>query len=168
MNRIHSECQIRTLVSLEDIADFSPLFTDDSTVSIHFSTNDKLMGAIITPAAMKCAFSEIENMKLASEIEIACHPEGGLCFSCNDTLMTYDGYLDILPTVLTEFYCKQERSWKYNRSLIIRCVKPLSLARKVFMRINQDGVVCIQHLINDDEDHPLFIDCFVHPLEYIA
>lgn len=32
--RMHSECQIRTLISLEDIIDYAPLFTEDETVSI--------------------------------------------------------------------------------------------------------------------------------------
>lgn len=31
--RMHSECQIRTLISLEDIIDYAPLFTEDETVS---------------------------------------------------------------------------------------------------------------------------------------
>lgn len=126
------------------------------------------MGAIIHPPAIKCAFSEIESMKAAVEIEIACHPEGGLCFSCNDTSLTYDGYLDNIPVILSEFHCKAERSFKYNRQLLLRCGKPLGMANKVFMRMNQDGVICIQHLINENEEYPLFIDCFVHPLEYIA
>lgn len=32
--RMHSDCQIRTLLSVDDIADYSPLFTDDLTVLI--------------------------------------------------------------------------------------------------------------------------------------
>lgn len=43
------------------------------------------MGAIITPSGLRCALSDIESMKTAMEVEIACHPEGGLCFSCNDS-----------------------------------------------------------------------------------
>ena len=46
------------------------------------------MGAIIEPSAIKCALSEIESMKSASEVEIACHPEGGICFSCNDSSLS--------------------------------------------------------------------------------
>ena len=80
----------------------------------------------------------------------------------------YDGYLDNVNSVLLEFHCKEEKSWKYNRQLILRCGKPIGLARKVFMRINANGVICMQHLINDDSEHPLFVDCFVHPLEYIS
>lgn len=126
------------------------------------------MGTIIDPAAMKCALSDVEGMKTASEVEIACHPEGGLCFSCSDVSLSYDGYLDNSPSILTGFHCKEERSWKYSRQLILRCGKPLTIAKKVYMRINSNGVICIQHLINDDEEHPLFIDCFVHPLEFIS
>ena len=43
------------------------------------------MGAIITPSALRCALSDIEVMKAATEVEIACHPEGGLCISCDDS-----------------------------------------------------------------------------------
>lgn len=32
--RMHSECQIRTLLSVDDVADYAPLFTDDLTVCL--------------------------------------------------------------------------------------------------------------------------------------
>ena len=32
--RMHSECQIRTILSIDDVADYAPLFTDDQTVRI--------------------------------------------------------------------------------------------------------------------------------------
>lgn len=35
------------------------------------------------------------------------------------------------------------------------------------MRITTEGIICLQHLINDDPESPLFIDCFIHPLEVI-
>ena len=47
------------------------------------------MGAIVDPVAMRCVLSEVDNMKTAVEVEIACHPEGGICISCTDSLITY-------------------------------------------------------------------------------
>ena len=35
------------------------------------------------------------------------------------------------------------------------------------MRITTEGIICLQHLINDDAESPLFIDCFIHPLEVL-
>lgn len=32
--RMHSECQIRTLASVDDVADYAPLFTEDTTVPL--------------------------------------------------------------------------------------------------------------------------------------
>ena len=49
-----------------------------------------------------------------------------------------------MNSVLLEFHCKEEKSWKYNRQLILRCGKPIGLARKVFMRINANGVVSFE------------------------
>ena len=80
----------------------------------------------------------------------------------------YDGFLDNVGSILSEFYCKEERSWKYSRSLLLRCGKPLSLAMKTFLRVNVDGVICIQHLLNDDAEAHLYIDCFLHPLDNIV
>lgn len=79
----------------------------------------------------------------------------------------YDGYLDNISSLLLEFHCREEKSWKYNRQLLLRCGRPLSLSTKVFMRITTEGIICLQHLINDDPESPLFIDCFIHPLEVI-
>ena len=117
-------------------------------------------------------------MKSASEVEIACHPEGGLCVSCTDSLVSYvyiyiilnryDGFLDNVGSILSAFYCKEEKSWKYSKQLLLRCGKPLSLALKVFLRINNNGIICIQHLLNDDAEVQLFIDCFLHPMETVS
>lgn len=82
-------------------------------------------------------------------------------------LSSYDGYLDNHSSVLSEFHCKGEKSWKYNRQLFLRCGKPLSLSCKTFIRVNANGIVCIQHLINDDAESPLFVDCFLHPLDAV-
>ena len=32
IRRMHSECQIRTILSIDDVADYAPLFTDEHTV----------------------------------------------------------------------------------------------------------------------------------------
>ena len=126
------------------------------------------MGTIIhDPSCIKCALLEIEQMKSASEVEVACHPEGGLCFSCNDASLSYDAYLDNQPSILNEFFCKEEKAWKFNRNLILRAGRPLNYANKLFMRMNANGIICIQHLINDDDENPLFIDCFIQPLEIL-
>ena len=55
----------------------------------------------------------------------------------------------------------------YNRILFLRCGKALNNAVKTFIRVNTRGIVCIQHLLNDDAESPLFVDCFLHPLETI-
>lgn len=80
----------------------------------------------------------------------------------------YDGFLDNVSSILAEFYCKEEKSWKYSKQHLLRCGKPLSLALKVFLRINNNGIICIQHLLNDDAEVQLFIDCFLHPLETVS
>lgn len=87
---------------------------------------------------------------------------------CRMISTRYDGFLDNVSSILAEFYCKEEKSWKYNRQHLLRCGKPLSLALKVFLRINNNGIICIQHLLNDDAEVQLFIDCFLHPLETVS
>lgn len=76
--------------------------------------------------------------------------------------------MDNIGSILSEFYCKEEKSWKYSRALALRCTKPLSLALKSFLRINVDGIICLQHLLNDDAETHLYIDCFIHPLESVS
>ena len=76
--------------------------------------------------------------------------------------------MDNIGSILSEFYCKEEKSWKYSRSLALRCTKPLSLALKSFLRINVDGIICLQHLLNDDAETHLYIDCFIHPLASVS
>lgn len=80
---------------------------------------------------------------------------------------SFDGFLDNVSSVLSEFSCKAEKSWMYNRVLFLRCGKALANSMKSFVRVNARGIVCMQHLLNDDAESPLFVDCFLHPLETI-
>lgn len=60
-------------------------------------------------------------------------------------------------------YSLSHPTHSYNRQLFLRTARALLIARETFVRINKEGMICIQHLLNDpNQDSPLTVTHVLH------
>ena len=62
------------------------------------------------------------------------------------------------------FDCSSKQSNTYKLALLQPDVKALSIAAKTQLRVNEIGLLSLQHMIKED-NNTSFVDFFVAPLE---
>jgi len=67
--------------------------------------------------------------------------------------------------VFETFECTTTETHSYKLSLLQPAVKALSLATKTQLRINEVGLLSLQHMIKSEEKNISFVDFFISPEE---
>ncbi len=65
--------------------------------------------------------------------------------------------------VFEGFDCAETQSHNYKLSLLQPAVKALSISHKTQLRMNQVGVLSLQHMIKNEDKNISFVDFFVAP-----
>lgn len=65
--------------------------------------------------------------------------------------------------VFESFECETTCSFSYKLALLQPAVKALGLSHKTQLRINENGVLSIQHMIRDEDKNISFVDFLVAP-----
>lgn len=63
------------------------------------------------------------------------------------------------------FECETTSSFSYKLQLLQPAVKALAQSHKTQLRINESGVLSIQHMIKDEEKNFSFVDFLIAPCE---
>jgi len=70
--------------------------------------------------------------------------------------------------VFESFECKQAQSFEYKLKLLQPCIKALAVSKKTQVRINTDGLLSLQHMIQTEDGQLSFVDFFIVPQELDA
>ena|SRR5690554_5522243 len=67
--------------------------------------------------------------------------------------------------VFESFECEVTQANTYRLSLLQPAVKALALSHKTQLRMNQVGILSLQHLIKNEDKNISFVDFFIAPEE---
>jgi cell cycle checkpoint protein len=67
--------------------------------------------------------------------------------------------------VIETFQCEEEMTVVYNFKMIQSSFKALGISTKTSVRINNEGMICLQFLVPISHNHSTFVDIYVEPLE---
>jgi cell cycle checkpoint protein len=150
-NDVLTDCGIRTL-------DAEPLM------------NFNLRGApiiskvIMNAESLKDAFGELDwnntsvNWSISPNIPYFRLTTDGVGGSCQ---VDYPKDSEVFEV----YECQQIQEFVYKMKILQPCIKALANAKKTLIRINQDGLLAFQHMIQAEDGATSFVDFYVVPLE---
>lgn len=131
-----TECEIRTLEDV-DSADFN------------FRGSPIAARTVIKSTFLKECFSELD-VPGADGISIHMMPRApflSMSVKGDNTSVEVDFPSDQSSEVFTEFECRTLASNTYSLSMIRPCIKALAKAENTNLRMNEDGMLSMQHVI---------------------
>ena len=86
--------------------------------------------------------------------------------------------MDVNNPIFISFVVQQDTHYYYYTEHIQLCMKPLNISKESYIRINEQGIMCIQHLVELNElgqwcggknqhiinAHDIFLDYLIIPL----
>ncbi|KAK8814184.1 hypothetical protein WA158_008046 [Blastocystis sp. Blastoise] len=153
---ITSLCNIKTMMGTNIDIDFPSIF--NSTTA-----NNK---CILESSTLDCGVSDIYRIKDGKSIGIQ-FTENGLNILSDDSLFAKCTiFFKSDNSGIISYSSENDHIYRYNREFFLRCMNTLSISLRSYIRINQEGMMCIQHMIGDDTNN-LYTDFFLLPLQDI-
>jgi hypothetical protein len=79
-----------------------------------------------------------------------------------------DGSVDpLLNDLFVSFRCENPISFSYRLDALTLGMKALIVAKETYLRINKDGVACIQHQVETAKGPETYIDFLMIPIDAI-
>ncbi len=147
---IITQCEIRTLET-------------NGPIDFNFRSSPIVNRAIIKSQFLKDAFAELDAPG-AGVVRIRMSPEAPfLSMSVRGDSSSYqvDFPLDKDQDVFTAFECKEAVTHSYKLSLIHPCVRVLAKAEQTNMRINEDGMLSMQHVIPNETGNSNWVEFLI-------
>lgn len=149
-----TECDLRTMVQQEDAIDFN------------FRASRIISKAILSSDALKDAFSELAEIGGAKKVQIQVSPLDPLLRLISiGTVGTIDIEFPRRSDAFISFHCEHEQCFSYSLPLLQHALRALSCAKETFLRINEPGMLTLQHMIVSSLGQRSFVDFVIYPLD---
>lgn len=154
---ILTTCEIATLADEGDDA------MELTALASAFSESPEVFRAILNSESLREVMAELGEIPGTEVVTVSVSPrEDGddppLQFSTAGTFGYYDIELHANNKTYVHVECKREGEWPYTVSALLRGMRALGHAKDTYMRINADGILCIQHHIPTSVGESVFID----------
>jgi cell cycle checkpoint protein len=147
--QVETRCELRTL-EMEDLG------------TINFRGHPITAMVVMQSSFLNAAFAELDFA--SSHFSISLSPEAPY-FRLTTIGTTVACQVDYPreAAVFEEFDVQHEQTHRYKLTLLKPIVESLEKAVRSKIRLNEAGVLYVQHLLKLDEQHSAFVDFFVVP-----
>ena len=152
-----TECAIQTLIDDVQLANYF----------LAFGESDAIGEIIVLSESLRDAFSEIYSMPGAASVNLLLSQEAPF-FQL--VAVGNNGRCEIeFPNgseSFSSFTCKVPRiHFRYQLSLLQNALKALNDSTQTFLRINGEGMLCLQHKLHHNQNELSFVEFIVLPEE---
>jgi len=119
--------------------------------------------AVIKSQFLKNSFAELD-VPGATEVLVGMYPRAPflqMSTKGNSSSCQIDFPMEKDADVFTEFDCKEESVHRYPLSLIRPCVKALAKSDHTNLRMNQEGMLSMQHVIPASDGHTNWVEFLI-------
>ncbi|XP_055330907.1 cell cycle checkpoint protein RAD1-like [Paramacrobiotus metropolitanus] len=148
--RHFTECKINTLEGGRD--DVFPFHTDDLVCRI-ISTDECIRDAFTTLLAFPINSFEISVRNTSANLTLK---------TTSDNVIS-EVIIDKDSDLVESFVCIKEGTYRYRPKLMKNAIKPLQIAQKVSLRIDDTGTILLQFMVKTDTDVDCFVELFCAP-----
>jgi len=159
-----TECKLRTMASLgsEQDEDAEDGVVNNMPLRSEFKSAETTHRCIIDGPQLREAFCMLQEMSGAASVSILLSPEApffrikthGQVLSCSVDFPKG-------PESLQEIKCKEAKECTYRLSLLQQAGKALLNADKTNIRMNANGSLALQHIINAGENKQTHVDYYI-------
>jgi cell cycle checkpoint protein len=150
-NDVLTDCGIRTLEA-------------EPTLTFNLRSYPIISKIIINSDSLKEAFSEMDWSSTAMTWFVSPNaPYFRLSTHGTGTSCEVDYPKD--SEVFEVFQCSETQQFMYKMKFLQMSVKALAVAKKTQIRINQQGLLSLQHMITTDDGQTSFVDFFFVPMD---
>lgn len=135
----------------------------DDTLDMHFRDSPVQSKIILRSGALKECISEMEW--LGDTLFFCAEPEEGFTIKCSGSAGS--NQIDI-PRDSEAYYlfeCSTSHSNSYRLSHIHHCIKALTQSERTCIRMNQQGVLSLQHMLKTDATRYTIVEFFICPVD---
>lgn len=144
-----TECSIHSIVDIYDDYDFLQSFLSSPTIN----------KIIIHSYLLKDILSEIGDLGgTVIEIDIT---DDKIIFSTDGILGRCEIELPTNNENIVNFETHGDQKHKYRIPTLLHCMKAVDVAKESYLRINQAGLLCVQHMVDITKGKKAYIDFFV-------
>lgn len=149
-----TECEIRTLAGEDDDIDFTSDFRSSETVN----------QALVNSEYLKEAFIEFAELSGAACLHLSMTNVAPF-FRLSSTGSVGSCVIDFPQgsETFVNFSCKKPMKTSYRLSLIQHATQALNTASKTMIRVNNEGMICLQHKIEAHNGKDCYVDFIVLP-----
>jgi cell cycle checkpoint protein len=148
-----TECEL-SLFDSQALYDLQEAFFDSDTIC-----------KLILPAdIIKIAFQELDDTCDTIQFKVS-QSSPNLEFSAVGLAGESRILFSNNPIVMDSFYCETDCSFQYSFKMVQSSFKALILATKVNIRINEQGLLCLQYLLPFSDRDSFFLDVYIIPLK---
>lgn len=159
--QVLTTCEIQTL----HFDSYDDLNVD--LVSI-FRTADEECQIIVKSEPLRDAVMELVEVVGAHSVEISVNEAlNVLKFSTVGTVSACDIEFTKGNDLFVSFRCENPISFSYRLDALTLGMKALVVAKETYLRINKDGVACIQHQVETAKGPETYIDFLMIPIDTV-
>lgn len=138
----------------------------DETLDFNFSNDGVVNKVVMRSDGLRDVFSELDQS--SDLLEVHMSPQ-----SPNFRLSTFGNYgtnhTDIPrdSEIMETFKCSTATTHRYKFCLLRPSIKALTASQKVSFRVDKRGFLCMQFLIQTEDNHTAFVEFFCCPEEEV-
>lgn len=146
-------CDIHAIEEGEDALDLAALASA-------FRSSPEVLRAILKSEVLKEAISDLSDLPGAGSVRVAVAPqEPHFHLTAGGVYGALEIFLPRSSEAFVHFDCSEARAWSYGLGALNQGMRALTVAKETYMRINEEGILCVQHQVeNTASGHSTFID----------
>eukprot|EP00752_Nemacystus_decipiens_P011608 g10307.t1 len=155
---VFTSCEIRTIHQDEEAMEFSAL-------AKAFGNTDEVCRCILKSEILKEAFQEVADLNGATTVSVTFGQEAPhLQLSAKGSVGSSEIDFPKTSEAFVFFTCNVPRvSWTYLMSGMETGMRALPHANETYFRVNEEGILCIQHQVPMSMGQTSFVDVLLCP-----
>ena len=118
-------------------------------IAFNFKTTREVCNVIFRSEVLREELVEITDVLGASTVQVTLSRERQLCsFTSQGIHGSCTVEIPKSSSALISFECSASLSWRFAMSPITLSLRPLSIASESCLRLNAQGVLCLQHQVS--------------------
>ena len=152
--------------------DITSLFCDDFD-EVHrglfsaFRNAQEEAQMILKSEVLKEGIQELAEIAGATtvKLEVRSGDGGGMRLSTEGNMSECEIDFPITSDSFISFHCETPCEWLYALSAFQQGMKALSVAKETFIRVNSEGIVCVQHQLETSRGQETYVDFLMVSLD---
>lgn len=155
-----TECQLRTLVEDDDAMELGPFESAFEEAPV--------LGKIIMKSdALRDAFTELSDLPKAACVRLSMTPQAATsedcCFQLSAQAEAAVCTIDFgaCSSALVEVACDRSMHATYHLAVLSHALRAVNSAAETFIRINSNGMLSVQHMLESPSGVKGFVDALL-------